>query len=68
MDASGRQKIESRIVNTKTLLECKNRAEAKLLLDNMSSFEERLVKMQNNKKASKKAKKGSPSVAAFVMS
>ncbi|MCI39867.1 hypothetical protein A2U01_0061099, partial [Trifolium medium] len=34
----------------------------------MSTFEERLLKMQNSKKANKKSRKGSPSVAAFVMS
>ncbi|MCI61972.1 hypothetical protein A2U01_0083229, partial [Trifolium medium] len=32
----------------------------------MSTFEERLFKMQNSKKASKKARKGSQSIAAFV--
>ncbi|MCI33327.1 hypothetical protein A2U01_0054544, partial [Trifolium medium] len=52
-DAAGRQKIESRIVNTKALLECRNRAETKLLLDNMPSLQERMIKLQKSQKARK---------------
>ncbi|MCH90828.1 hypothetical protein A2U01_0011751 [Trifolium medium] len=61
-DEEGKQKIESRYVNTKTLLECKSRAEAKLLLDNMSSLQECMIKMQK----SKKARNGTASITAVV--
>ncbi|MCI45823.1 hypothetical protein A2U01_0067062, partial [Trifolium medium] len=46
MDAAGRPKTESRVVNTKALLECRNIAETKLLLDNMSSLQERMINIR----------------------
>ncbi|MCI43870.1 hypothetical protein A2U01_0065109, partial [Trifolium medium] len=56
-DSKGRPRVEQRFVNTKTLLECRSAAEAKLLLDNMADFADELLKIAAEQKGPKRGKK-----------
>ncbi|MCI20700.1 hypothetical protein A2U01_0041863, partial [Trifolium medium] len=57
LDSRGRPRVEARYINTKSLLECKGRAECKLLLDNMADFADELLKIAAEQKGPKRGKK-----------
>ncbi|MCH83851.1 hypothetical protein A2U01_0004677, partial [Trifolium medium] len=57
LDANGNERFEKRFINTKDLLVCESVAEAKLCLDNMATFTERIIKLAADQKGSKKGKK-----------
>ncbi|MCI03271.1 hypothetical protein A2U01_0024307, partial [Trifolium medium] len=57
LDEQGNEQYSRRFINTKELLDSKNAAEAKICLDNMTSFVERMLKLAADDKVTKKSKK-----------
>ncbi|MCH89799.1 hypothetical protein A2U01_0010700, partial [Trifolium medium] len=66
LDGNANERYSQRFINTKELLDCSNAAEAKLCLDNMASFAERMLKLAADQMVSKKPKKSKGRTAVVL--